>query len=56
VRSFLIQGSSSGNGTSMPITEGKPRASRIPLDDSKHRDPLVRWQRMHLPHPISRGD
>ena len=29
----------------MPITEGKQRASRIPLDYYKHPDPLVRWKR-----------
>ena len=30
----------------MPITEGKQRASRIPLDYYKHPDPLVRWKRV----------
>src|SRR5882724_8396552 len=30
----------------MPITEGKQRASRIPLDYYKHPDPLVRWKRL----------
>src|SRR5438046_302865 len=30
----------------MPITEGKQRASRIPLDYYKHHDPLVRWKRL----------
>jgi hypothetical protein len=30
----------------MPITEGKQKASRIPLDYYKHPDPLVRWKRL----------